>query len=76
ITPARANPCLQISSTYLLKYCRWDQVCRGYCTRGASGIPRIEIRHFISFYEEEEARDETLLRFAKIDYNMLQILHQ
>ncbi|KAL9275713.1 Valerianol synthase TPS1G-like protein [Drosera capensis] len=40
------------------------------------GIPRVESRHFISFYEEDETRDETLLQFAKMDFNMLQLLHQ
>ncbi|GAB4827215.1 hypothetical protein Ancab_034104 [Ancistrocladus abbreviatus] len=41
-----------------------------------TGIPRVETRHFISFYEKDEDRDEILLRFAKIDYSMVQILHQ
>ncbi|KAL8479702.1 hypothetical protein ACS0TY_026578 [Phlomoides rotata] len=40
------------------------------------GGPRIESRHFISIYEEEEQKNETLLRFAKLDYNLVQILHK
>ncbi|KAH6821460.1 hypothetical protein C2S53_006291 [Perilla frutescens var. hirtella] len=40
------------------------------------GIPRIEARNFISIYEEYEDRNESLLRFAKLDYNLLQILHR
>ncbi|XP_010557839.1 PREDICTED: alpha-humulene/(-)-(E)-beta-caryophyllene synthase-like [Tarenaya hassleriana] len=39
------------------------------------GIPRIEARQYISYYEEEEMRDETLLEFAKVDFNVLQLLH-
>lgn len=42
------------------------------------GIPRIEVRHFISFYEEDESSKdyESVLRLAKLDYNFLQILHR
>ncbi|XVF54382.1 hypothetical protein PTKIN_Ptkin05aG0176700 [Pterospermum kingtungense] len=38
--------------------------------------PRIVARNYISFYEEEESRNETLLMFAKLDFNRLQLLHQ
>nr|QNC49793.1 terpene synthase 12a [Leucophyllum frutescens] len=40
------------------------------------GNPRIEARNFISFYEQDESRNESLLRFAKLDYNILQMLHK
>ncbi|CAF2088729.1 unnamed protein product [Brassica napus] len=40
------------------------------------GISRIETRKYISYYEAEEKRDAVLLEFAKIDFNMLQILHR
>ncbi|KAH6812179.1 hypothetical protein C2S51_025941 [Perilla frutescens var. frutescens] len=41
------------------------------------GIPRIEARFFISVYEEEEEhKNERLLMFAKLDYNLLQMLHR
>lgn len=40
------------------------------------GSLRIEARHYISAYEEEECHNELLLRFAKLDYNMLQMLHK
>nr|QNC49787.1 terpene synthase 3 [Leucophyllum frutescens] len=39
------------------------------------GVPRIEVRNFISMYEMEVSKNESLLRFAKLDYNLLQILH-
>ncbi|KAK6122846.1 hypothetical protein DH2020_043427 [Rehmannia glutinosa] len=39
-------------------------------------IPRLEARNFISIYEEFESKNETLLRFAKLDFNLLQILHK
>lgn len=40
------------------------------------GISRIETRQYISYYEAEEMRDATLLEFAKIDFNLLQMLHR
>lgn len=40
------------------------------------GIPRVEVRHFISFYEEDESKNELVLRLAKLDYNFLQLLHR
>ncbi|CAA3011497.1 vetispiradiene synthase 2-like [Olea europaea subsp. europaea] len=40
------------------------------------GNPRIEARNFISIYQEDESKNEMLLRFAKLDYNYLQMLHK
>ncbi|GLT56608.1 hypothetical protein SLA2020_296390 [Shorea laevis] len=40
------------------------------------GVPRVEHRQFISFYEQEESRNDTLLNLAKLDFNRLQLLHQ
>ncbi|KAL2466460.1 Alpha-humulene/(-)-(E)-beta-caryophyllene synthase [Abeliophyllum distichum] len=40
------------------------------------GNPRIEARNFISIYQEDESKNEMLLRFAKLDYNSLQMLHK
>ncbi|CAF2016490.1 unnamed protein product [Brassica oleracea] len=42
----------------------------------SSCISRIETRKYISYYEAEEKRDAVLLEFAKIDFNMLQMLHR
>ncbi|WMV12200.1 hypothetical protein MTR67_005585 [Solanum verrucosum] len=39
-------------------------------------IPRVEMRYFISIYEEEECKNDVLLRFAKLDFNLLQMLHK
>ncbi|XP_015169439.1 vetispiradiene synthase 1-like [Solanum tuberosum] len=39
-------------------------------------IPRVETRYFISIYEEEEQKNDVLLRFAKLDFNLLQMLHK
>ncbi|CAH8388104.1 unnamed protein product [Eruca vesicaria subsp. sativa] len=40
------------------------------------GIYRIETRQYISYYEAEEECNSTLLEFAKIDFNLLQVLHR
>ncbi|XP_071723274.1 probable terpene synthase 6 [Rutidosis leptorrhynchoides] len=39
-------------------------------------IPRLATRQFISFYEVDESKNETLLQFAKIDFNRLQLLYK
>ncbi|CAL5439967.1 unnamed protein product [Camellia sinensis] len=40
------------------------------------GFPRLEAKHFISFYENDASRNETLLRLAKLDFNQLQLSHR
>ncbi|KAK2975014.1 hypothetical protein RJ640_000220 [Escallonia rubra] len=40
------------------------------------GAPRIEARHFISVYEDNESKNESLLKLAKLDFNYLQLLHK
>lgn len=41
------------------------------------GVPRVETRFFISsIYEKEQSKNDVLLRFAKLDYNLLQMLHK
>ncbi|GMI64179.1 terpene synthase 21 [Hibiscus trionum] len=37
---------------------------------------RYEAKLYISFYEREESRDDILLKFAKYDFNRVQLLHQ
>ena len=40
------------------------------------GIPRLEAHSYITMYEEQEHRNETLIKFAKLDFNLLQIFHR
>ena len=40
------------------------------------GMPRLETRYYMSFYQEDPSHNESLLTFAKLDFNMLQKLHQ
>nr|Q9FQ27.1 RecName: Full=(E,E)-germacrene B synthase [Solanum habrochaites]AAG41891.1 sesquiterpene synthase 1 [Solanum habrochaites] len=39
-------------------------------------LPRMEARRYISIYENNDAHNHLLLKFAKLDFNMLQKLHQ
>nr|ALO69830.1 putative sesquiterpene synthase [Persicaria minor] len=40
------------------------------------GMPRLESRHFIAFYEKDPYHDKTLLKFGKLDFNLVQALHK
>ncbi|MCD7463035.1 hypothetical protein HAX54_049836 [Datura stramonium] len=40
------------------------------------GIVRVETRKYISIYKEDESCNEVLLKFAKLDFNILQRLHK
>jgi (-)-germacrene D synthase len=39
-------------------------------------LPRLEARSYIFIYEQNPSHDENLLILAKLDFNMLQSLHQ
>ncbi|KAJ4724507.1 Viridiflorene synthase [Melia azedarach] len=41
-----------------------------------TGLPRLETLKFIPFYEQDESRNGTLLKFAKLDFNKVQTLYQ
>ncbi|GMJ11485.1 terpene synthase 21 [Hibiscus trionum] len=40
------------------------------------GLPRVEARNFISIYQDMKSHNKALLQFAKIDFNLLQLLHR
>ncbi|KAF8391450.1 hypothetical protein HHK36_023755 [Tetracentron sinense] len=40
------------------------------------GMPRLEARGYIPEYQEDESRNESLLKLAKLDFNLLQTLHK
>ncbi|XP_044461959.1 (E)-beta-farnesene synthase-like [Mangifera indica] len=39
-------------------------------------VPKLEARFFMSIYPRDEPHNKTLLKFAKLDYNLLQVRHQ
>jgi (-)-germacrene D synthase len=41
------------------------------------GLPRLEARHYLSLHQElHGSRNQTLLSFAKLDFNLVQQVHQ
>ncbi|XP_038720312.1 probable terpene synthase 6 [Tripterygium wilfordii] len=40
------------------------------------GLPRIEARKYISLYERDDSRNDSILKFAKMDFNRVQLLHK
>lgn len=41
-----------------------------------TGVARIKAQKYISFYEHDESKNDTLLMFAKLDYNRVQLLYK
>ncbi|KAI3491347.1 hypothetical protein L1887_44272 [Cichorium endivia] len=39
-------------------------------------IPRLEALHYIPFYEQQDSHNKTLLKLAKLGFNLLQSLHK
>ncbi|KAK3199554.1 hypothetical protein Dsin_022969 [Dipteronia sinensis] len=39
-------------------------------------LPRLEARYYIDIYSGDDSKNQTLLNFAKLDFNMLQVQHQ
>ncbi|KAI3501079.1 hypothetical protein L1887_28937 [Cichorium endivia] len=39
-------------------------------------LPRLEALRYIHIYQQKASRDDTLVKLAKLDYNMLQSMHQ
>ncbi|XP_034678278.1 LOW QUALITY PROTEIN: (-)-germacrene D synthase-like [Vitis riparia] len=40
------------------------------------GLPRLEARHYFSVYQADDSHNKPLLKLAKLDFNLLQKLHQ
>ncbi|KAL6314044.1 hypothetical protein AAG906_011779 [Vitis piasezkii] len=40
------------------------------------GLPRLEARHYFSIYQADDSHNKALLKLAKLDFNLLQNLHQ
>ncbi|PHT74893.1 hypothetical protein T459_22170 [Capsicum annuum] len=53
-----------------------DQVTEALSQPIRKTLPRVGARKYISTYENYDAHDDLLLRFAKLDFNALQKLHQ
>ena len=40
------------------------------------GLPRLEARHYFPVYQADVSHNKALLKLAKLDFNLLQKLHQ
>lgn len=40
------------------------------------GLTRVEARNFISIYQQDDSHHKSLLKLAKLDYNLLQSQHK
>lgn len=52
------------------------QVERALCISLWNGVERVHARQYISVYEDDNSRIETLLEFAKLDFNIVQLFHK
>ncbi|OAY78193.1 Alpha-humulene synthase, partial [Ananas comosus] len=52
-----------------------NQVSRALVTPLSRSVKRLETRYYISDYEMEDERDDTIFELAKLDFNLLQSLH-
>ncbi|WCJ17889.1 Terpene synthase 5 [Euphorbia peplus] len=70
-TRKRLETLAENSRPHLQKHIKNSLMCS---SRGT--IERLDALQYISFYEEDEHADKTLLKFAKLDYNGLQLLYR
>ncbi|MBA0603935.1 hypothetical protein Gorai_001929, partial [Gossypium raimondii] len=59
-----------------LEYPLSEQVAHALKQSIRRGLPRVEARRYISIYQDIESHNKALLEFAKIDFNLLQLLHR
>ncbi|WCJ37020.1 Terpene synthase 5 [Euphorbia peplus] len=59
------------SKPHLQRHIENSLLCSSHGT-----FQRLDALQYISFYEEDEYTNETLLKFAKLDYNGLQLLYR
>nr|CAD1824994.1 unnamed protein product [Ananas comosus var. bracteatus] len=65
----------RVSAANNLKPPLANQVSRALVTPLSRSVKRLEMRYYISDYEMEDKRDDTIFELAKFDFNLLQSLH-
>ncbi|KAK5791932.1 probable terpene synthase 6 [Gossypium arboreum] len=72
-TTSQLKSMVSQTSTHYAQY-----IENALCCPYQRGVPRLEARQYICFYEkdDDEARNETLLKFAKYDFNRIQMMLQ
>ncbi|PON55954.1 Squalene/phytoene synthase [Trema orientale] len=53
-----------------------DQVAHALKQPIRKGLTRVEARHYIPIYQQDPSHNKVLLTFAKLDFNLLQKIHQ
>ena len=53
-----------------------DQVTHALKQPLRKGIARLEARHYMSVYQQDPSHNKVLLNFEKLDFNLLQKIHQ
>ncbi|KAL6316967.1 hypothetical protein AAG906_024505 [Vitis piasezkii] len=59
-----------------LEYPFAEQVAHALKQPIRKGLERLEARWFMSIYQDETSHDRTLLKLAKLDFNLVQSLHK
>ena len=59
-----------------LEYPFAEQVAHALKQPIRKGLERLEARWYISIYQDETSHDRTLLKLAKLDFNLVQSLHK
>ncbi|KAF2290803.1 hypothetical protein GH714_015536 [Hevea brasiliensis] len=72
---------LEFTKTHLIMATQFgsslaDQVSHALRWPIRRGLPRKESRDYFSIYQQDEAHIKPLLKLAKLDYNIVQMLHQ
>ncbi|KAH7544273.1 hypothetical protein JRO89_XS15G0138900 [Xanthoceras sorbifolium] len=53
-----------------------EQIIRSLNRPIRRNLPRLEAKYYIDIYSGDDSKNQTLLKFAKLDFNMLQVQHQ
>ncbi|KAL5736125.1 hypothetical protein ACOSQ2_030913 [Xanthoceras sorbifolium] len=53
-----------------------EQIIRSLNRPIRRNLPRLEAKYYIDIYSGDDLKNQTLLKFAKLDFNMLQVQHQ
>nr|UJH94381.1 multiple sesquiterpene synthase [Zanthoxylum ailanthoides] len=53
-----------------------DQILHALNRPLRSGLPRLEASYYMDVYSQDDSKDETILRFAKLDFCKLQVIHR
>ncbi|KAL0549931.1 hypothetical protein IC582_014426 [Cucumis melo] len=76
---------LEFTTTHLKTYIhRYSNINPNFASKVSNalklpirkGVPRINAREYLEIYQQHPSHNETLLTFSKLDFNVLQKLHQ